>query len=126
LHNQAAKVAMTPLFTSMGYRFFAPLSALLLSLLPLQARADELPKFSDQDVTNFVKSYAEFVTKYIQAYQSAKTGNKSAFDEVKTKVVELQGKVASVAEKLKSKPEEVQRYEEFIATYTEKMIDATK
>ena len=110
----------------MGCRFFAPLSALLLSLLPLQVRADELPKFSDQDVTDFVKSYAEFVTKYIQAYQSAKTGNKSAFDEVKTKVTQLQGKVSSVAEKLKSKPEEVQRDEEFIATYTEKMIDATK
>jgi peptidoglycan hydrolase CwlO-like protein len=126
LHNQATKVAKTPFFTSMGCRFFAPLLALLLSLLPLQVRADELPKFSDQDVTDFVKSYADFVTKYIQAYQSAKTGNKSAFDQVKTQVVQLQGKVASVAEKLKSKPEEVQKYEEFIATYTEKMIDATK
>ena len=126
MHNQATKVANTPFFTSMGCRFFAPLSALLLLLLPLQIQADELPKFSDKDVTDFVENYADFVTTYVQAYQSAKTGNKAAFDQVKTQVAKLQSQVANVAEKLKSKPEEVQRYEEFIATYTEKMIDATK
>jgi hypothetical protein len=106
--------------------FLAAVLALpLLSLAP-RLQADELPKFSDAEVNQFVSQYADFVTKYIQAYQAAKAGNPSAFDQLKTQVKQLQDEVAKVAEKLRSKPEEVQRYEQFITTYTEKMIDATK
>jgi flagellar biosynthesis chaperone FliJ len=108
------------------YRFFSPACALLLWLLPLQTKADELPQFSDAEVNQFVSQYAELVTKYIQAYQAAKAGNPSAFDQLKTQVKQLQDEVAKVAEKLRSKPEEAQRYEQFIADYTEKMVDATK
>ena len=108
------------------YRFFAPTCALLLWLLPLQTKADELPKFSDAEVNQFVSQYAELVTKYIQAYHAAKAGNPAAFDQLKTQVKQLQDEVAKVAEKLRSKPEEAQRYEQFIADYTEKMVDATK
>ena len=77
-------------------------------------------------MNQFVSQYADFVTKYIQAYQAAKAGNPSAFDQLKTQVKQLQDEVAKVAEKLKAKPEEAQRYEEFIANYTQKMIDASK
>ena len=101
-------------------------SILTLALFTLPAKADELPKFSDAEVNTFVSQYADFVTKYIQAYQAAKAGNPSAFDQLKTQVKQLQDEVATVAEKLKTKPEEAQRYEQFVANYTEKMIDATK
>ena len=101
-------------------------SILALQLSTLRAKADELPKFSDAEVNQFVSQYADLVTKYIQAYQTAKTGNPSAFDQLKTQVKQLQDEVAKVAEKLKTKPDEAQRYEQFIADYTEKMIDATK
>ena len=101
-------------------------SILALQLSTVRAKADELPKFSDAEVNQFVSQYADLVTKYIQAYQAAKAGNPSAFDQLKTQVKQLQDEVANVAEKLKAKPEEAQRYEQFIVNYTEKMIDATK
>ena len=97
---------------------------LALSIFP--TKADELPKFSDAEVNQFVRQYADFVTKYIQAYQAAKAGNPSAFDQLKTQVKQLQDEVTKVADKLKAKPEEAQRYEQFIANYTEKMVDAAK
>jgi septal ring factor EnvC (AmiA/AmiB activator) len=100
-------------------------SILALELSTLRAKADELPKFSDAEVNQFVSQYADLVTKYIQAYQAAKAGNPSAFDQLKTQVKQLQDEVAKVAEKLKTKPDEAQKYEQFIANYTEKMIDAT-
>ena len=101
-------------------------SILTLQLSTLRTTADELPKFSDAEVNQFVSQYADLVTKYIQAYQAAKAGNPSAFDQLKTQVKQLQDEVAKVAEKLKTKPDEAQRYEQFIANYTEKMIDAIK
>ena len=101
-------------------------SILTLALSTLPTKADELPKFSDAEVNQFVSQYADFVAKYIQAYQAAKTGNPAAFEQLKTHVQQLQDEVAKVAEKLKAKPEEAQRYEQFIANYTEKMIDASK
>jgi chromosome condensin MukBEF ATPase and DNA-binding subunit MukB len=106
--------------------FFAGTLALLVLPLAPRVQADDLPKFSEAEVNQFVSQYANFVTKYVEAYQAAKAGNPSAFDQLKTQVKQLQDEVAKVAEKLRSKPEEVQRYEQFITTYTEKMIDATK
>ena len=106
--------------------FLAPALALLLWPLAARVQADELPKFSDAKVNEFVSQYADFVKKYIEAYNAAKTGNPAAFNQLKTQVKQLQDEVAEVAEKLQSKPEEVQRYEQFITTYTEKMIDGTK
>ena len=108
------------------WRAFAVVSAFFLLLYALPTLADELPKFSDAEVNQFVSQYADLVTKYIQAYQAAKAGKASAFDQLKTQVTQLQDEVAKVAEKLRSKPEEAQRYEQFIADYTEKMIDANK
>jgi chromosome segregation ATPase len=101
-------------------------SILALELSTLRGKADELPKFSDAEVNQFVSQYADLVTRYIQAYQAAKAGNPSAFDQLKAQIKQLQDEVAKVAEKLKTKPDEAQRYEQFIASYTEKMIDATK
>ena len=107
-----------------GIALIASILTLALSTLPI--KADELPKFSDAEVNQFVSQYADFVTKYIQAYQAAKAGNPAAFEQLKTQVQQLQDEVAKVAEKLKAKPEEAQRYEQFIANYTEKMINASK
>jgi hypothetical protein len=107
-----------------GFVLIASILTLALSTVPTEA--DELPKFSDAEVNQFVSQYADFVTKYIQAYQAAKAGNPAAFDQLKTQVQQLQDEVTKVAEKLKAKPEEAQRYEQFIANYTEKMIDASK
>ncbi|MBV8101508.1 MAG: hypothetical protein JOZ31_20380 [Verrucomicrobia bacterium] len=104
-----------------GIVLIASILTLALSLFP--AKADELPKFSDAEVTQFVSKYADFVTNYIKAYQA---GNPAAFDQLKTQVQQLQDEVAKVADKLKENPEEAQRYQQFIATYTEKMIDASK
>ena len=126
LNNKATQVAKRRLSASKCCGFFAPGLALFLLLLAPPVSAEDLPKFSDAEVNQFVSQYADLVTKYIQAYQAAKAGNPSAFDELKTQVKQLQDEVAKVAEKLRSKPEEVPRYEQFIATYTEKMIDATK
>ena len=100
-------------------------SILALQLSAFRAKADELPKFSDDEVNQFVRDYADLVTNYIKAYQAAKT-KPSAFDQLKIQVQQLQNEVAKVAEKLKTKPDEAQRYEQFIVNYTEKMIDATK
>ena len=108
------------------YRFYILVLAPCLTMWALPVPADELPKFSDAEVNQFVRQYADLVTKYIQAYQAAKAGNPSAFEQLKTQVKQLQDEVAKVAEKLRSKPDEVSRYEQFIATYTEKMIEATK
>jgi septal ring factor EnvC (AmiA/AmiB activator) len=110
---------------SIRYAILSIASILALELSTLRAKADELPKFSDAEVNQFVSQYADLVTKYIQAYQAAKAGNPSAFDQLKTQVKQLQDEVAKVAEKLKTKPDEAQKYEQFIANYTEKMIDAT-
>ena len=107
-----------------GIALIASILTLALSTLP--TKADELPKFSDAEVNQFVSQYADFVTKYIQAYQAAKAGNPAAFEQLKTQVQQLQDEVAKVAEKLKAKPEEAQRYEQFIANYTEKRMDASK
>lgn len=101
-------------------------AALLVVLFPKSVWADELPTFSDAEVNQFVSQYAAFVTKYTQAYQAAKAGNQSQFAQLKTQVKQLQDQVTKVAEKLRSKPDEAQRYEQFIADYTEKIIDATK
>lgn len=100
--------------------------ALLVMFFPKSVWADELPKFTDAEVNSFVSDYAAFVTKYIQAYQAAKAGNQAQFAQLKTQVKQLQDQVTKVADKLRSKPDEAQRYEQFIADYTEKMIDATK
>ena len=111
---------------SLSIRCGIVLIASILALSALPTKADELPKFSDAEVNQFVSQYADFVTKYIQAYQAAKAGNPAAFEQLKTQVQQLQDEVAKVAEKLKAKPEEAQRYEQFIANYTEKMIAASK
>jgi hypothetical protein len=111
---------------SICYHLVAPMSALLLWLLPLRANADDLPKFSETEVNTFVSDFAEFVNNFSNAYKAAKSGNTSALDQLKTQAQQLEDKVSKVAEKLKSNPAEVQKYEQFITIYTQKMIDATK
>lgn len=126
LGTTGRKYRRSKLSSSIGRGIVLIASIFTLALSALPTKADELPKFSDAEVNQFVSQYADFVTKYIQAYQAAKAGNPAAFDQLKTQVQQLQDQVAKVAEKLKAKPEEAQRFEQFIADYTEKMIDASK
>ncbi|HEX6563909.1 MAG TPA: hypothetical protein VF020_06475 [Chthoniobacterales bacterium] len=126
LGTTGRKYRRSKLSSSIGRGIVLIASIFTLALSALPTKADELPKFSDAEVNQFVSQYADFVTKYIQAYQAAKTGNPAAFEQLKTQVQQLQDQVAKVAEKLKAKPEEAQRFEQFIADYTEKMIDASK
>ena len=50
--------------------------AIAVSLLTLfiagRVLADDLPSFSEPEVNTFVKSYAQFVDDYIEAYKAAK------------------------------------------------------
>src|SRR5260370_17448442 len=93
-------------------------AVLLVVLFPKSVWADELPKFSDAEVNQFVSQYADLVTKYIQAYQAAKAGNLSQFTQVKAQVKQLQDQVTKLADKFRSKQEETQPHEQFISYYT--------
>src|SRR5260370_17669605 len=92
-------------------------AVLLVVLFPKSVWADELPKFSDAEVNQFVSQYADLVTKYIQAYQAAKAGNLSQLTQVKTHVKQLQDQVTKVADKLRPKPQKTQRYDQFTSYY---------
>lgn len=87
---------------------------------------DQADEFSDHEVNSFVHHYARFVDEYVQACQAAKTGDTTRFVELQKQVEQLENQVASVTVKLKAHPDEIRRYEEVIAGYTQRMIDATK
>ena len=115
-------------------------SVLSLWLLPMSVRADEASKtanevskiaeeeaskFSDDKVREFVKGYVELVYAYRDAYGKA-TKDPNDLAQLKGKVEALKTQVTTVGEKLQSKPAEAERFEQFVADYTQKMIDATK
>jgi polyhydroxyalkanoate synthesis regulator phasin len=115
-------------------------SVLSLWLLPMSVRADEASKtanevskiaeeeaskFSDDKVREFVKGYVELVYAYRDAYGKA-TKDPNDLAQLKGKVEALKNQVTTVGEKLQSKPAEAERFEQFVADYTQKMIDATK
>ena len=92
--------------------------------LAAPAFADEdLPKFTDPDVTAYIKAYAEFIDQYIAAAKAAKAGDTSKMAGVDAKNQELQKMSEKLAPKLK--PEEVERFSDYLSKSTERMANAS-
>src|SRR5271166_2311036 len=83
--------------------------------------ADDIPTFSDPDVNTFVKSYAQFVMDYVEAYNAAKTGDNSKLQALQSKSRELQAQAAQIPGKIK--PDEAERFSNFIGRCSEKISD---
>jgi len=100
--------------------------ALLLIVIALTARlfADDMPTFSDTDVTTFVKSYSQFVTEYVDAYKAAKAGDNSKLQALEAKSQELQRQVAQIIGKIK--PDEADKFSAFIGQCAQKISDVAK
>ena len=94
------------------------------SLVANRAFGDDVPTFSDPDVTNFAKTYSQFVDDYIDAYKAAKAGDNSKITALQAKAPQLQAQAAQVAGKLK--PEESSKFQIFVTACSQKMLDAMK
>lgn len=94
------------------------------SFVTSRALGDDVPTFSDPDVTNFVKTYSDFVNDYIDAYKAAKAGDNSKITALQTKAPQLQAQAAQVAGKVK--PEESSKFQTFVTACSQKMLDAMK
>jgi hypothetical protein len=94
------------------------------SFVTSRALGDDVPTFSDPDVTNFVKTYSDFVNDYIDAYKAAKAGDNSKITALQAKAPQLQAEAAQVAGKLK--PEESSKFQTFVTACSQKMLDAMK
>ncbi len=99
---------------------------LLLVFFALGTRlfADDIPTFNDPDVNAFVKSYAQFVIDYVDAYTAAKTGDNSKLQALQSKSRELQAQAAQIPGKIK--PDEAEKFSTFIGRCSEKISDVTK
>ncbi len=98
-------------------------------------RADDVPTFSDPDVTAFARSYGDFTTEYISIMKdymaAAKSGDSSKMQASGTKVQDLQTKAADLqtqSTKLatKLKPEETEKFSTYLQGCAQKMVDALK
>jgi hypothetical protein len=113
-------------------KFYYPLRTLCLvfalmvtgSFVASRALGDDVPTFSDPDVTNFAKTYSDFVNDYIDAYKAAKAGDNSKITALQAKAPQLQAQAAQVAGKLK--PEESSKFQTFVTACSQKMLDAMK
>ena len=99
------------------------------------ARAQDVPKFTDPDVTAFVKTYGEFADQYaaiMKDYMAAmKSGDTTKMQASSQKVQGLQGKTMELqteSSKLttKLKPEETQKFTAYLQACAQKMADAAK
>jgi hypothetical protein len=94
------------------------------SFVTSRALGDDVPTFSDPDVTNFAKTYSDFVNDYIDAYKAAKAGDNSKITALQAKAPQLQAQAAQVTGKVK--PEESSKFQTFVAACSQKMLDAMK
>ena len=85
---------------------------------------DDVPTFSDPDVTNFAKTYSQFVDDYVDACKAVKAGDNTKITALQARAPELQAQAAQVAGKLK--PEESTKFQTFVTACTQKMVDAMK
>jgi hypothetical protein len=82
--------------------------------------ADSLPTFSDPAVNTFVKTYSQFVDSYVDA---AKTGDTTKLTGIQAKESELQQQLAQLSQPNgKVKQEETEKFQNFLATYKEKIL----
>jgi hypothetical protein len=89
-----------------------------------RALGDDIPTFSDQEVNTFVKTYAQFVNDYLDAYQAVKAGDNSKITALQAKLPELQSQAAQVAGKVK--PDEAAKFQTFVTGCAQKIVDAMK
>jgi hypothetical protein len=94
------------------------------SFVTNRALGDDIPTFSDPDVTAFVKTYAQFVDDYLVAYQAVKAGDNTKITALQAKLPALQSQAAQVAGKVK--PEETTKFQTFVTACAQKLVDATK
>ncbi len=64
------------------------------SFVTSRALGDDVPTFSDPDVTNFAKTYSDFVNDYIDAYKAAKAGDNSKITALQAKAPQLKSATA--------------------------------
>lgn len=86
--------------------------------------ADDTPTFSDPDVTAFAKDYAKFVDDYADAYKASKAGDQSKLSALQAKSQDLQTRSAQVAPKVK--PDEAQKFQTYISSVMQKLLDVSK
>ena len=91
-----------------------------------RALGDDIPSFSDPDVTAFVKSYAQFCNDILDAYKAAKAGDNSKITALQAKLPELQTQATQLASSGKLKADEATKYSTFVQSCTQKLLDAMK
>ncbi len=94
-----------------------------VSLTGKTLAADDLPKFSDPEVTAYVKAYSDFTDQYIAASKAAKAGDNSKMASLEAKTQEMAKSSDTLAVKLK--PEETEKFTEFLSKCAEKMVNAS-
>ena len=110
---------------------------LLAAVLALAnvARADDIPTFSNPDVTAFVKSYGTFTDQYsaiMKDYMAAMKSNDTAkmqesakkMQDISTKSAEMQTQASTVGSKVK--PEEATKFSDYLQKCAQKMAEAAK
>ena len=115
-------------------RHFAPLClAFAFLAFASVSRADDVPTFSDPDVTAFARDYHTFVDEYtviMKEYMAAVKSNDTAkmqasaekAQKYQTRVQELQTKGAGLQGKVK--PDEAQRFSEYMQKEVKKLTDS--
>ena len=98
-------------------------AALALTFAGQALAGDDLPKFTDPEVTAYVKAYSEFTDQYIAAAKAAKAGDNSKMAGLDAKTQQLQGMTDKLTTKLK--PEETEKFTEFLTKCAEKMMNAS-
>jgi hypothetical protein len=94
------------------------------SFMTGRALGDDIPTFSDADVNAFVKTYAQFVSDYVEACQAVKAGDSSKMQALQAKAPEIQAQAAQMTGKVKA--DESAKFQTFIAACTQKVVDAMK
>jgi hypothetical protein len=96
------------------------------SFVTTRALGDDIPTFSDPDVTSFVKSYAQFCDDVVDAYKAAKAGDNSKITALQAKLPDLQTQATQLASNGKLKSDEVTKYSTFVQSCTQKIVDGMK
>jgi hypothetical protein len=89
-----------------------------------RALGDDIPQFSDPDVTAFVKTYAQFTTDYVDACKAVKAGDSSKMAALQSKAPELQAQATQMVGKVKA--DEASKFQVFISACAQKIVDAMK
>ena len=94
------------------------------SFFSSRALGDDIPQFSDPDVTAFVKTYAQFTSDYVDACKAVKAGDSSKMTALQSKAPELQAQATQMVGKVKA--DEASKFQTFISACAQKIVDAMK